>query len=64
MQNEALAQLSQRFKEHGENIYRSVSQQNSSPLYAYLSLEIANDPDLLAFYNNLQGFAESVLPQL
>lgn len=40
-------QLAQRFAWHAENIY-GVSSNNSSPLYAQLSLEIAGDPTILS----------------
>jgi hypothetical protein len=40
-------QLAQRFEWHARNIY-GVPSLNSSPLYAQLSLEIANDPAIFA----------------
>jgi len=38
--------LSKRFKWHGENIYGAESV-NSSPLYAYLSMHVAEDREIL-----------------
>lgn len=45
--NDLLNQLAQRFEWHAKNIY-GVSSNNSSPLYAQLSLEIAADPAVLS----------------
>jgi hypothetical protein len=46
-QNDLLQQLAERFEYHGTHIYGSASIVNASPLYAHLSLKIANDPDIL-----------------
>ena len=45
--NDLINQLAQRFEWHAKNIY-GVSSNNSSPLYAQLSLEIAADPAILS----------------
>ncbi len=45
--DDVIAYLALRFEEHGKNIYEGTSPQNSSPLYAHLSVRIANDPDIL-----------------
>ncbi len=39
--------LARRFRNHGEHIY-GVNNHNSSPLYAFLSMQVAGDPDVLA----------------
>jgi hypothetical protein len=46
-QKDSLQQLSQRFEYHGTHIYGSPSAANASPLYAHLSLNVANDPAVL-----------------
>jgi hypothetical protein len=45
---ELLTQLSRAFAEHGRMIYGSPVAQNAAPLYAYLALAVADDPDMLA----------------
>jgi hypothetical protein len=46
--SEQLADLGQRFMEHGADIYGSPSSRNASPFYAYLAQGVAHDPDVLA----------------
>ncbi len=48
LSSEQLADLSQRFAEHGANIYGSPALLNASPLYAYLAQCVAQDSDVLA----------------
>lgn len=43
-----LTQLAGYFEQHGNHIYKGRSPANSSPLYAYLSVQVAQDPELLA----------------
>ncbi len=43
-----LENLANRFEHQGRNVYGSPNAENSSPLYAHLSVAVAGDPDILA----------------
>jgi hypothetical protein len=44
--------LAQRFEHQGRHVYGSPNAENSSPLYAHLSVAAAGDPDILALVVN------------
>ncbi|QBD76411.1 DUF2332 domain-containing protein [Ktedonosporobacter rubrisoli] len=48
LSQEQVKKLARHFTGHGSMIYRGTSPENSSPLYAYLSQQIAADPALLS----------------
>jgi hypothetical protein len=48
MSDVELSALAQYFEVFGQRIYGSDAPQNASPLYAVLSLRVAQDPDILA----------------